>query len=104
MNIIAIGVALIVVLILVLVISSLISSARRPTDAYYRPDDGMQNIHHAGYPGQAGSAETNPQAGGAWGGRDMGSDHHSHSDSGGGGDGGGGDTGGGADSGGGGGG
>jgi hypothetical protein len=63
MNIIAIGITLIVVLILVLVISSLISGSRKPTDAYYRPDDGMQSLHHAGYPGQAGSAETNPQDG-----------------------------------------
>jgi hypothetical protein len=88
-------VTLFVGLILVLVISSLISRSRNPRDTY-RQEDG---VHHAGFLGFQGPAETKSDDAGDWGGRDMSHDHHG--DSGDGGDWGGGDAGGGSDGGGG---
>ena len=92
-----IGVTLFVGLILVLVISSLISRSRNARDTYHHED----GVHHAGFLGFQGPAETKSNDGGDWGGRDMSHDHHHHSDSGDGGDWGGGDAGGGSDGGGG---
>ncbi|HEY9527969.1 MAG TPA: hypothetical protein VIR02_12825 [Anaerolineales bacterium] len=84
-------VTLFVGLILVLVISSLISRSRNPRDTY-RQEDG---VHHAGFLGFQGPAETKSDDAGDWGGREMSHDHHG--DSGDGGDWGGGDAGGGSD-------
>jgi len=88
-------VTLFVGLILVLVISSLISQSRNPRDTYGQED----GVHHAGFLGFQGPAETKSDDAGDWGGRDMSHDHHG--DSGDGGDWGGGDAGGGSDGGGG---
>jgi hypothetical protein len=101
MSIIGTGTVLFVGLLLVLVISRLISRSRNTTGPYHHYDDGVQSVHHASYLAHSGHADATGQHGGDWGGRDMSSDHHSHSDSGGGGDWGGGDAGGGSDGGGG---
>jgi uncharacterized membrane protein YgcG len=84
-------VTLFVGLILVLVISSLISRSRNARDTYHHEE----GVHHAGFLGFQGPAETKSDDAGDWGGRNMSHDHHHHGDSGDGGDAGGGSDGGG---------